>query len=73
VVVDVSWKPPALGSLKINWDAGIDRDRGVVGIGIVVRNHEGSLIAALNCSLFANLDPTSAEAYATWNMACPLH
>ena len=39
-----------------------------MGIGIVVRDHEGSLIAALNCSLFTNLDPTSAEPYATWKM-----
>ena len=39
------WKAPSMGWYKVNWDAGIDQRRGRVGLGAVVRDHQGVMRA----------------------------
>ncbi|KAL5825469.1 hypothetical protein ACOSQ3_021532 [Xanthoceras sorbifolium] len=41
-----SWKPPPPLSVKINTDAAVSSTAGIVGLGIVIRNHDGAVIAA---------------------------
>jgi hypothetical protein len=49
--------PPPRGSVKVNWDAAINRDGGKIGVGIVARDHGGRVIAATCCITSALLDP----------------
>jgi ribonuclease HI len=60
----VTWQKPPEGVYKINWDTSVDRDRCKMGMGLVVRDHAGQLIAALCASKDHITDPTSAEALA---------
>ncbi|XP_008779556.2 uncharacterized protein LOC103699299 [Phoenix dactylifera] len=42
----VSWIPPPLGYLKVNFDGSVATDRRLGGVGFVIRDHFGSLVAA---------------------------
>jgi hypothetical protein len=46
VITEPHWKPPDEGSVKANWDAAVDRENGRIGIGVVVRDSGGNVIAA---------------------------
>ncbi|XP_042983260.1 uncharacterized protein LOC122312663 [Carya illinoinensis] len=37
----VSWSPPPIGQVKINWDAALSESKGRAGFGIVAQDHEG--------------------------------
>jgi len=52
------------GHYKVNWNATMDTDNGRVGIGIVVQDFEGYLIAARSLTKMANLEPVTAETLA---------
>jgi hypothetical protein len=59
-----SWKAPPQGWLKANWDAGLDRKNGRVGLGVVIRDHLGKMWAAKSQTRHGFLDPSAAEAWA---------
>ncbi|XP_075649675.1 uncharacterized protein LOC142620145 [Castanea sativa] len=42
------WKPPAAGELKANFDGAVFVDTGEAGIGVVIRNEIGEVMAALS-------------------------
>lgn len=44
----VIWKPPDVGLLKTNFDGAGFEDLGAAGIGVVVRNSSGEVLAALS-------------------------
>ncbi|KAK7822083.1 hypothetical protein CFP56_037026 [Quercus suber] len=44
----VKWTPPAAGSYKINFDGSIFESSGRAGLGVVVRDADGMVIAALS-------------------------
>jgi hypothetical protein len=49
-----TWKAPPWGVFKINWDAAIDKSSKMMGVGVIVRDGEGEVIAActpLRCTL----------------------
>jgi hypothetical protein len=54
--------------VKINWDASVDKGRNLMGMGIVARDCEGRLIAALCVPQKFMVDPATAEALAAWKM-----
>ena len=58
----IKWENPPIGCLKINWDASVDQVRRKTGVGVVLRNHEGEIVAAqcITRNLLSN--PTAAEA-----------
>jgi ribonuclease HI len=58
------WKPPPSGFLKANWDAAVKAQEGQVGVGIIVRDCEGCVLAARSTTFFLTIDPTIAEAWA---------
>jgi hypothetical protein len=61
---NLSWKNPPLEWHKINWDAAVCKDRGLVGRGVVVRNAAGEVVAA-RCDVARGfLDPCAAKAWA---------
>nr|XP_023916941.1 uncharacterized protein LOC112028476 [Quercus suber] len=42
------WKPPGAGLFKINFDGAVFEDRSLAGLGIVIRDESGLIIAALS-------------------------
>ncbi|XP_062005491.1 uncharacterized protein LOC133722603 [Rosa rugosa] len=60
----VNWAPPPMGTLKFNFDGACDVKRGVCGLGIVFRDHQGHLKGALAVPQVGNLPPRSVEALA---------
>jgi hypothetical protein len=56
------WIPPPVNSFKVNWDASIDRRGNIMGVGIVVRNHAGRVLAAQCLVQKFIVDPSTAEA-----------
>lgn len=62
---EVLRRPPP-GMMKCNWDAALDLESKRMGVGIVIRNHEGMVIAT-KCSTRPHIiDPLIAEAVAVW-------
>jgi ribonuclease HI len=60
------WKTPPKGIMKLNWDAAIDRNKKLMGIGIVVRDFTGEVVAT-QCTTKAYVcNPVVAEAMALW-------
>jgi len=57
-------KPPPSGILKANWDVAVKAQEGQVGVGIIVRDYEGYVLAARSTTFFLTIDPTMAEAWA---------
>ncbi|XP_042980102.1 uncharacterized protein LOC122310285 [Carya illinoinensis] len=59
-----AWVTPPRGRLKLNWDASLDKIRCRVGVGAVIRDHEGQVLATLRMQHDLFPDPFLAEAYA---------
>lgn len=56
------WEPPDEGVLKINVDASFFRESEYFTVGMVLRNHRGSFIAAKNICLRSPTSVFEAEA-----------
>jgi hypothetical protein len=41
-----TWKKTLVGIIKVNWDAAIDKTKERIGIGIIVQDHEGAVLAS---------------------------
>ena len=64
-VENVKWTRPLHGWYKINCDAAVDAKNGKMGVGLILRDHNGGIIAAGSFMLKGWLDPTTTEAMAT--------
>ncbi|KAK2641422.1 hypothetical protein Ddye_023185 [Dipteronia dyeriana] len=60
----IKWKPPVIGIFKVNTDAAIDSKEGRVGLGIMIRDCEGFVLASSAQIVKANFPPQLAEALA---------
>ncbi|XP_059458269.1 uncharacterized protein LOC132187853 [Corylus avellana] len=60
------WTKPPQGYVKINWDASVDKQRNRMGVGVVIRDHEGGVVAMFCTSKEFVQDPTMAEAIGAW-------
>lgn len=58
------WIPPPNGKYKVNWDSVVDNINGCMGIGIIVRDLKGHMIAAKSLTIMKNLESVVAEALA---------
>jgi hypothetical protein len=59
----VQWTKPPQGFSKLNWDAALDKNQRLIGVGIVARDFEGKVIAAM-CSFQRYISDSSvAEAF----------
>ncbi|XP_042968966.1 uncharacterized protein LOC122301632 [Carya illinoinensis] len=56
------WIPPPMSTIKINWDAALSAAKNRTGIGLVARNHQGSIVSTKKLSLVGVLDPLLTEA-----------
>ncbi|KAF5445283.1 hypothetical protein F2P56_034346 [Juglans regia] len=57
------WTKPAVGSLKVNWDAAVQTRMGRIGIGVIIRDHQGLVIGALRANRPLRGSVFDAEAY----------
>lgn len=55
---------PPQGWVKANWDAAIEKKSGWVGLGVIIRDHRGSLVAAKCVTRKGFVKPVAAEAWA---------
>lgn len=58
------WQPPPYGFVKVNWDASLNIKENYIGIGIVVRDHNGDFLGAWTVTKLAMGTPKVAEAIA---------
>ena len=58
----VTWSPPNSPWYKINTDGAVFKQVQAIGIGVVARDHEGQVIAAMSKKLWVPLGPLKAEA-----------
>ncbi|XP_042990668.1 uncharacterized protein LOC122317666 [Carya illinoinensis] len=65
----LAWEAPPQEKLKTNWDAGLDKASCKVGVGAVVRNWEGKVLATMRMNHSLYPDPFLAEAYAAHQAA----
>lgn len=56
------WKPPSADTVKVNWDAAIDKRKNLMGVGDIARNHFGEVLAAQCAVQRYIVDPAVAEA-----------
>jgi hypothetical protein len=63
-ISDVHWTPPDNGCYKLNVDAVGPIEGGKWGMGVVVRDYEGIVVAASRCQVFSLPDSEVAEALA---------
>ncbi|KAK3211190.1 hypothetical protein Dsin_015896 [Dipteronia sinensis] len=61
---DTRWNPPREGIYKINCDASVDAKNELVGLGLVIRNHLGEVMATGAYWLKENFSPKITEAIA---------
>ncbi|XP_042973059.1 uncharacterized protein LOC122304861 [Carya illinoinensis] len=60
------WKPPEGDTVKVNWDAALKSDDRKCGMGVVIRDRCGDVLASL-CSCRWNVsNPVVAEVHALW-------
>ena len=67
---DLRWKLPDSGFFKVNFDGALFLDQRCAGLGVVVRDSDGLIIAALSQRgrLLGSVDVV--EALATWRAIC---
>jgi ribonuclease HI len=58
------WRAPPVGWLTANWDAAINNKEGRWGLGMILRDHTGRMIAAKCSARLGCLNPAAAEAIA---------
>ncbi|KAL0010668.1 hypothetical protein SO802_005776 [Lithocarpus litseifolius] len=58
---DARWSPPSHPWYKVNTDAAVFSNLQTIGIGVIIRDHEGSVIATLSQHLLLPLGPLEAE------------
>ncbi|XP_075659274.1 uncharacterized protein LOC142629186 [Castanea sativa] len=59
--LEVAWTPPTFPSYKVNVDAARFMAQKAVGVGVIIRDHEGNFIAGLSQIFHAPLGTVEAE------------
>ena len=62
--MDGHWVPPAFPWYKVNVDAAVFSQLSMIGVGVIIRDHVGFVIAALSKCLPLPMDPLEAKAKA---------
>jgi exonuclease III/ribonuclease HI len=60
----IPWQKPPGDTIKINWDAAVDGRRRRIGMGAIVRDSEGLIVAMMCDTMDCIQDPATAEALA---------
>ena len=60
-ILHACWKPPSVDFVKINVDGAVFPDENKFGIGVVIRNHEGQVLASQSLKLHQAYSPGLIE------------
>jgi hypothetical protein len=60
------WEKPPERVVKVNWDAAISTDLNLTGMGVILRDHMGEVLASFCTFKPIAMEPVSAEALAAW-------
>ena len=58
------WMAPSHGWYKANWDVAIDKSKERVGVGVILRDERGQVLAAMSKTRHGTLEPSTGEAFA---------
>lgn len=58
-----SWQAPPSHWFKLNWDETVDKAKGLIGVGVAVRDSAGQVITTMRTSKHLFPDPLLAEAF----------
>ena len=61
---EAKWKPPTQGRCKVNWDIAVDNQNCCMGVGAILRDDEGRVLAAVSKTLRFCYEPVAGEAVA---------
>ena len=61
----VTWIPPPANSLKINFDGALFKDINKVGLGVIIRDNHGQVLASLSEQIQLPCSSNLVEAIAT--------
>jgi hypothetical protein len=64
------WIVPSQGWYKANWDVAIDNSKARVGIGVILRDDRGQMLAAMSKTRNGTLEPSTGEAFAASFAVC---
>lgn len=59
------WEAPPPELFKVNWNVAFSQGDKQMGVGVIIRDSKGEVIAALSQPVMATYDPVSAESMAT--------
>lgn len=59
-----TWKVPDVNSVKVNFDATLDLQTQKMGMGVVIRNFQGDVLASLSAQKTYVTSPFVVECYA---------
>ncbi|XP_042952141.1 uncharacterized protein LOC122289229 [Carya illinoinensis] len=62
--INQAWEAPSQGKIKVNWDASVDKVACKVGVGVILRDWNSSVLATLRMEQDLFPDPHMAEAFA---------
>jgi hypothetical protein len=62
----VQWMKPLEGFVKINWDASVNKSQKKMGVGVVVRDSDGAVVAMYCLTKGFITSPSTAEAVGAW-------
>ena len=52
----------------MNWDAALSKDQSGIRVGVIIRDENGSMIAAFSRTVSTRMDPVTGEATAALNV-----
>jgi ribonuclease HI len=61
---------PSQGWYKANWDVAIDNLKGRVGLGVILRDERGQMLAAMSKTRIGTLEPSTGEAFVASSAVC---
>ncbi|XP_035551020.1 uncharacterized protein LOC118349632 [Juglans regia] len=61
--LEEDWQAPPSNWVKLNWDSAVDKAKGVIGVGVAVRDSFGYTIATMRTNKHLFPDPLLAEAF----------
>ncbi|XP_042951237.1 uncharacterized protein LOC122284558 [Carya illinoinensis] len=61
--INQKWKAPPEGMYKMNWDAALNKSRGLLGVGGLIRDSKGQVLGSLRAKRSLIVSPFVAEAY----------
>ncbi|XP_028125408.1 uncharacterized protein LOC114322333 [Camellia sinensis] len=64
VHMPIHWIPPESGLFQANFDGACSVVEGLIGVGVVVRDHKGAVIAAMSAKRASTMDVDCIEAFA---------